>query len=161
MPNEAVAPNYLDLYPEWQMPDEQRLAFRNTRTGAVVGQQLADRFHWKIGDKIPLQATIFPQKNGSNAWTFDLVGIYHVTDAKLKSQEEHDVLQLGLLRRGARLRQRPCRLVHPASRRSGRRRARIAQAIDALSANSDHETKTQTEQAFAHRVRRASSATSA
>jgi putative ABC transport system permease protein len=44
--NEAVAPNFLDLYPEWHLPAAQREAFRVTRTGAVVGQQLADRFHW-------------------------------------------------------------------------------------------------------------------
>ncbi len=37
-PNEAVAPNFLDLYPEWQMPAEQRAAFGSTRTGAVVGR---------------------------------------------------------------------------------------------------------------------------
>ena len=85
--NEAVAPNFLDLYPEWKLTAEERKAFRETRTGAVVGASLAKQFHWKLGDKIPLQATIFPQKNGSNTWTFDLVGIYHVTDPKLVAQE--------------------------------------------------------------------------
>ena len=65
----------------------ERKAFRDTRTGAVVGEQLAKRFNWKIGDKIPLQATIFPQKSGSNNWTLDLVGVFHQPDPKLKGQE--------------------------------------------------------------------------
>ena len=42
----------------------------------MVGESLARKFNWKLGDKIPLQATIFPQKNGGNTWTFDLVGIF-------------------------------------------------------------------------------------
>ena len=32
-PNEAVAPNFLDLYPEWRLSAAERAAFRNTRTG--------------------------------------------------------------------------------------------------------------------------------
>jgi putative ABC transport system permease protein len=48
---------------------------------------LAKQFNWKVGDKIPLQGTIFPQKDGTNTWTFDLVGIYTVADPKMKAQE--------------------------------------------------------------------------
>ena len=86
--NEAVPPNFFDVYPEFELPAAQRRAFVGTRTGAVVGATLAQRFHWKIGDKIPLQATIFPQKDGANTWTFDLVGIYHVTNPREKQQED-------------------------------------------------------------------------
>jgi putative ABC transport system permease protein len=86
--NEAVAPNFLDLYPEWQLSAAERAAFRNTRTGAVVGERLAKRFHWRVGDKVPLEATIFPQKNGSNTWTFDLVGLFREADPKQKDQED-------------------------------------------------------------------------
>ena len=49
-PNEAVAENFFDLFPEFVLPDEQREAFRHTRSGAVVGASLARRFHWEIGD---------------------------------------------------------------------------------------------------------------
>ncbi|HEY1724081.1 MAG TPA: FtsX-like permease family protein [Steroidobacteraceae bacterium] len=145
--NEAVAANFLDLYPEWQLPAEQRAAFRNTRTGAVIGESLADKFHWHLGDKIPLQATIYPQKNGSNDWTFDLVGIYRAVDPKQKSQENilffnwdyfDEARQFGNGNVG-----------WYALRVSDSKQAQqVAQAVDALSANSDHETKTQTEQAF-------------
>jgi putative ABC transport system permease protein len=144
--NEAVASNYLDLYPEWRLSAPERAAFRDTRTGAVVGERLANRFHWKIGDKIPLQATIFPQKNGSNTWTLDLVGIFHEPDPKQKGQE--DVLYFNWdyfdESRAFGNGNIGWYIVKLADRDSA---GRVAQAIDALSVNSDHETKTQTEQA--------------
>lgn len=144
--NEAVAQNFLDLYPEWQLSAAERAAFRNTRTGAVVGERLAERFHWKLGDKIPLQATIFPQKGGSNTWTLDLVGIFHEADAKQKAQE--DVLYFNWdyfdEARAFGNGNIGWYIVKLADRETA---GRVAQAIDALSVNSDHETKTQTEQA--------------
>ena len=146
-PNFAVASNYLDLYPEWRMSAAERKAFRDTRTGAVVGEQLAKRFNWKIGDKIPLQATIFPQKSGSNNWTLDLVGVFHQPDPKLKGQESQlffnwdyfdEARQFGNGNVGWYI-----------TRVSDREAAgQVAQAIDRVSDNSDHETKTQTEKSF-------------
>src|ERR1043165_410526 len=57
-----------------------------TQEGAIVGESLANKFGWKIGDMIPLQATIFPTK-GSNNWNFKLVAIYRVNDNKRKGEE--------------------------------------------------------------------------
>lgn len=147
-PNQAVAPNFLDLYPEWILPDEQRKAFKETRSGAVVGASLARKFNWKLGDRIPLQATIFPQKDGSNTWTFDLVGIFHARDPKLENQE--NVLffnwdhfnEATLFGGGSTVGWYAIKL---ADRKQG---DAVARAVDALSADSDHETKTQSEQAF-------------
>jgi putative ABC transport system permease protein len=145
--NEAVADNYFDLYPEWQLSQAERTAFHNTRTGAVVGESLARKYNWKVGDKIPLQATIFPQKNGGNTWTLDLVGIYRVSNPKQKNQESilffnwdyfDEARAFGNGNVGWYITQV-----------SDRKLAQqVADAVDALSANSDHETKTQTEQAF-------------
>jgi len=146
-PNEAVAPNFLDLYPEWVLSPEQRKAFRETRTGAIVGAHLAQHFGWKLGDKIPLQATIYPQKGGGNTWTFDLVGIYHVKDPKLVNQEDllffnwdyfDEARQFGNGQVGWYI----TRVADTGQAN------RVAQAIDAISFDSDHETKTQSEQAF-------------
>ncbi|MDB6162729.1 MAG: transporter permease, partial [Xanthomonadaceae bacterium] len=75
--NFSVGPGYLDLYPEFVLPPAQRKAWEADRTGAIVGETLAKKFGWKVGDTIPLQATIFPTK-GSNDWTFKLDGIYKV-----------------------------------------------------------------------------------
>ncbi|MEO7149442.1 MAG: FtsX-like permease family protein [Rhodanobacteraceae bacterium] len=146
-PNEAVSDNYFGLFSEFVLPTAQRKAFRDTRTGAVVGAALAKKYGWKIGDKIPLQATIFPQKDGSNAWTFDLVGIYHASNPKQVAQENvlffnwdyfDEARQFGNGNVGWYI-----------EKLTDRNQAdRVAHAIDALSANSDHETKTETESAF-------------
>jgi len=146
-PNEAVAANFLDAYPEWQFTPAARAAFRSTRTGAVVGAALARQFNWKVGDRIPLQATIFPQKNGSNTWTLDLVGIFHVTDERQKAQEKlllfnWDYFDEARAFGAGNVGWYVVRVADAAAA------DRVAQAIDALSANSDHETKTQSERAF-------------
>jgi putative ABC transport system permease protein len=147
-PNEAVADNFLDLYPEWIMPEEQRKAFKATRTGAIVGQSLADRFHWKLGDKIPLQATIFAKKDGSNTWIFDLVGIYHVRDEKLKSQENALFFNWDYFNEAAQFGGNST-VGWYAEKLADRGQAdAVAQAVDRLSADSEHETKTQSEQSF-------------
>ena len=146
-PNEAVAPNFLDAYPEWRMSPEQRAAFRNTRTGAVVGAALAKQFNWKLGDKIPLQGTIFPQKDGNNTWTLDLVGIYRIADPKQRAQENAllfnwDYFDEARAFGNGSVGWYVVKVGDPA------RADAIAQAIDAISVNSDHETKTQSERAF-------------
>ena len=147
-PNEAVADNFLDLYPEWIMPAEQRKAFKATRTGAIVGQSLADRFHWKLGDKIPLQATIFAKKDGSNSWIFDLVGIYHVRDEKRKGQENVLFFNWDYFNEAAQFGGNST-VGWYAEKLADRGQAdAVAQAVDRLSADSDHETKTQSEQSF-------------
>ena len=84
--NFSVSPDYLDLYPEFKLPAAQKQAWLADRQGAIVGESLAKRHGWKIGDTIPLQATIFPTK-GSNDWTFTLRGIYVVEDTKITGQE--------------------------------------------------------------------------
>lgn len=144
---QAIAGNYFDVYPEYGLPAAELRAFRATRTGAVAGAALADSFHWKIGDKIPVRASIFPQKDGSNTWIFDLVGIYHVRDPSEKGKEGQlffnwDYFDQATMFGGGTANlyiERAARLQQVFG---------IGSAIDALSANSDHETKTQSEDTF-------------
>lgn len=144
----AVSPNYFDLYPELDLPADQRAAWDKTRTGAVVGAALAKRFGWKIGDKIPLQSTIFPSKaSGNSTWTFDITGIFHAKDPRDAGREqmlmfhwkyfdENNAFGAGTVHWYV------VKVADPA------RADAVAKAIDAISANSDHETRAQTEQAF-------------
>jgi len=67
---------YLEMYPEYLLPEAQRSAWLSTRTGAIAGRATAERFGWKVGDRIPIQATIWTQKDGRETWEFDLVGIF-------------------------------------------------------------------------------------
>ncbi len=65
---------FFAMYPEFVLPQDQKSAWERTRNGAVVGRQLATRFGWKIGDRIPLVSPIWPNKGGG-AWDFEIVGI--------------------------------------------------------------------------------------
>jgi putative ABC transport system permease protein len=74
--NMAVEPEpFLEIYKEFRVPPEQVAAWQADRQGAIVGRDLADRFGWKIGDRVPLTGTIFPPKQGQT-WEFNIVGIY-------------------------------------------------------------------------------------
>lgn len=146
-PNFSVAPNYFDVYRELQIAPEQLRAWQDTRTGAVVGETLANQFGWKIGDTIPLQATIFP-RGGSNDWPLQLVGIYRSKDRSKAGNEEKQLMMNWKYFDESndyiknQVSWYTIILDDPAQA------SRVAQAIDAISANSDHETKTQTESAF-------------
>jgi putative ABC transport system permease protein len=52
--------DYLNLYPEFLLPEAQKKAFETDRNSAIVGRSTAERFGWKIGDVIPIQGTIYP-----------------------------------------------------------------------------------------------------
>jgi putative ABC transport system permease protein len=52
--------SYLDIYPDYLLPPEDRAAFLRDRKGAIVGRKLADQYGFKVGDVIPLKGTIYP-----------------------------------------------------------------------------------------------------
>lgn len=64
-------PTYRTVFPEFVMPDDQWQAFLDDREGAVVGRVTAERFGWQVGDRIPIQGTIWPGN-----WEFNLRAIY-------------------------------------------------------------------------------------
>jgi len=146
--NIAVSlPSYLDIYPDIVLPEQQKQAFLTTRTGAVVGESLARRFGWKIGDRIPLQATIFPHRNGGNVWTFDLVGIYRAAQPELRGMEQQLLFRYDYFDEGRQSGQGTVgwyivKVEDPAVA------DRVAQSIDHLFNNSSDETKTQSEREF-------------
>jgi putative ABC transport system permease protein len=80
----VVPQEFLDIQPEVLLPADQKEAWLRTRTGAIVGRKSAERFHWKIGSKVPIRSTIWAQKGGNYVWDFDIVGIY---DGKNKNTD--------------------------------------------------------------------------
>ena len=145
----AVSDNYIDIYQEIQLSPEQRKAYDSTRTGAIVGEPLAKRFGWKIGDKIPLQSTIFPQRNGDKTWPFDLVGIYTVAKGAANGTDQQFFFHHKYFQDANAFQSIGTTVGWYTVKLTAAGEAdRVAKAIDVLSANSDHETKTQTEQAF-------------
>jgi putative ABC transport system permease protein len=144
----AVDPQrYHDAYPEWVMPEEQWKEFANTRTAMVAGKNLADKYGWKVGQKIPLSSNIYPQKNGSKSWAFDLVGIFDGKDESWRKQTNqvfinHDYFdeanQFGKGRTN----------FYILKLAPGADAAAVTKTVDGMFENSPDETKTQTEKDF-------------
>ncbi|TCT21164.1 ABC transporter permease [Thiobaca trueperi] len=148
-PNFPVEPEtYLDMYSELVLPRAQRQAFIKTRTGAVVGQSLADRFGWKVGDRIPLKATIFPHRDGGEVWTFDLVGIFHASEPALRPSEKQMLFHHDYFDEGRSLESQGTIGWYIARVDDPAQADRVAQAIDRQFANSAFETRTQSEREF-------------
>jgi len=86
----AVDPeSWMQMYPEYVLPEAQKKAWYANRTGAVVGRALATRFGWKVGDRVPLRATIW-RKADDSPWTFTIDGIY---EAGTKGADETQFLR--------------------------------------------------------------------
>jgi putative ABC transport system permease protein len=146
-PQMAVdTPTFLDLYPEYVVPPDQKRAWEADRTGAIAGRDLASRFGWKVGDKIPIQGTIFTQKDGSRLWTFNLTGIYEPGKKGVDATQfffHYDYLKEAARGGGDLVGWYTIRIDDP------NRAAEVSKRIDGLFANSPYETKTSTEKAFA------------
>ena len=67
---------FFDMYPEYIIDPAHLDAFANTRTGAAVPVDLMQQYGWEIGDKIPIEADIYPMRDGNRLWVFDLVASY-------------------------------------------------------------------------------------
>lgn len=145
-PNFSVAPNFFDVYGEYEVPPDQLQAFRDTRTGAAVGEALAKKFGWKIGDTIPMQATIFP-RGGSNDWPLELKAIFRAKDRSNVGAENQLMMNWTYFDESNDYIKNQVSWF-TVQLANADQASRVAQAIDAISANSDHETKSQTESAF-------------
>lgn len=73
---------YFDMYPELDIPPQQLEAWSQNRIGAAVGVELAEQFGWEVGDRIPLQATIWDKADGGRTWEFDLEAVFSTDDPR-------------------------------------------------------------------------------
>jgi putative ABC transport system permease protein len=132
---------YLSVYTEIVVPDDQWKAFVEDREGCVIGEGLAERFGWKIGDRIPLTGTIFP-----GTWEFNVRAIYkgrRLQDDVSAMFFQWDYLEERRDWGKGLVGWYTLRVANPDEA------VRVASDIDAMFANSPYETKTETEKAFA------------
>jgi putative ABC transport system permease protein len=132
---------YREMYPEFIVPGEQWQAFLADKEGAIVGEALAERFNWKIGDRIPIKGTIFVGN-----WEFNIRGIYRgrrVQDDTTQLWFRWDYLDERKTFSKGLVGWYVVRIANPDDA------VRLVRAIDAQFANSPYETKTDTEKAFA------------
>jgi putative ABC transport system permease protein len=141
-PNYAIdVETYRTVYPEYLIPDDQWTAFVEDRQGCVVSPPVAEKYGFKIGDRIPLHGTVW-----SGVWEFNLRAIYDSAEKEMISPEfwfQYKYLE----------EQRPffkgtvgwyaVKVKDPAGA------VAVTKAIDERFANSPNETKTETEKAFA------------
>lgn len=131
------------VFPELIVPDDQWAAFLKDRQGAIAGAKTAERFHWKIGDRIPIKTTLY----GGGSWEFVLDGIYHGKDPK--DDETQFWFQWDYFEERIPDRVKGQIGWYVLRVKSVDDAVRVAKSIDDEFANSPNETKTQTESAFA------------
>ena len=142
---ETVTPNRYTLYPELDIAPEVREALQHMRTGAIAGEALVRRYNWKAGDRIPLQ-TELARQDGSTTWTFDVVGTYRFKDVGMKVYENQLFVNEDYVEE-ARATDKGMTSWYAVKVADPLQMDRVARAVDALSANSGHESKTQSENA--------------
>jgi len=143
---------FLAMNPEMALPAAEKEAWLKTRTGAIIGRTLAARYGWKIGDRIPMNSPIWPNKSGT-AWQFDIVGIYDGTKKTADTSGfffRYDYFDEARARGEGQVGWFQVRIEDP------RRAEEVAAAIDSEFANSPAETKAESEgamfQGFAQQI---------
>lgn len=137
--------NQRTVFPELVVPDDQWNAFLKDRQGAIAGAATAQRFGWKVGDRIPISSTLYGLQN--KTFEFNLVGIYH--GQKREDDETQFWFQWEYFKESV-----------PASLKgqigwytvliaNPDDAPRIAKTIDNMYMNAPYETRTETESAFA------------
>jgi putative ABC transport system permease protein len=140
----AVDDTYLDLYPEFLLTPEERTAFLSERTACVIGEKLARRFGWALGDRIVLQGTIYPGN-----WEFTIRGIFQGRDRMTDTtpmffrwdylnewvEANYDLTE-------SRVGWYVVEIDDPSAA------AMVSESIDALFENSERQTRSETEKAF-------------
>ncbi len=140
----AVEPGpFMTLYPEYRLPPEQMKAWLADRQGVVVGVDLASRFNWKIGDRIPLTGTIWQPKQGQ-VWEFNIAGIYDADPGVDKTQFffRYDYLDENRRFGEGAVGWYIVKIADPAQAQQ------MGAKFDGMFANSAAETKTTTEKGF-------------
>lgn len=136
---------YLAMYPEFKVPEDQKRAWIEDREGVLVGETTAQRYGWKIGDRVPIQATVWVKKDGSKVWEFNVRGIYSGDRTVDKSQFLFHYAYFDEARQSGQgiVGWYILRIADPSQS------AEVAKSIDRTFANSPAETSTMTEKALA------------
>lgn len=139
------ADSYFQLFPEYQLSTEDKVAFQHDRQGAIIGPKLAQAYGLKLGDVIPIRGDVYPGN-----WTFTVRGIYRPRDKK--TDDTLMLIHWQLLSEVMRQ-----HLNDNLAERAGlfvigidkpEDAAAVSHRIDALFRNSDAQTKTETEKSY-------------
>jgi putative ABC transport system permease protein len=146
--NLAVEPeSWLRAHPEFLVPADQQQAWIANRTGGMVGVETARRFGWRIGDRVPLQGTIYRRPDG-RPWEFTIDAIYDSAEGTADRTQffVHHAYLNETLPPGAYGRDEVTYFLITVD--DPNESEQVARRLDALFARSSSETKTATEKAF-------------
>jgi putative ABC transport system permease protein len=132
-------------YPEFKTSADQQRAMARTHNGALVGAAIAQRYGWKVGDRLPLQSINVVNSDGSKNWEFTIVGVYDIDqghDFSTNVLLNFDYVNEARVGDKNTVAQIIVKLSDPKAY------ATIAPAIDELFANSPNQTLTQNEKDF-------------
>ena len=139
---------WFDVYPEFIISEQEKRDFVNTRTGMVAGKAIAEKYNWKVGDKIPIMGDIWVKEDGSILWEFDLVGIFSQEEGSgVYGGDEQAFINHSYFEE-SRMWGKGTVGNYVVKVKNKEDNERIAKEIDKMFANSSNETKTSTEAAF-------------
>jgi putative ABC transport system permease protein len=130
--------NWTDAF-TFNIAPEQLAAFAKSRTAALVTEYAAQKYGWKIGDHVPLVSQV-ANKDGSTTWTFDLVGTFTDSDftpGRYKILVNYDYYDQARVTNTSTVNHFNVAVA------DANQAVSVADAIDRLSLNSSHETKTE------------------
>jgi putative ABC transport system permease protein len=137
--------SYLDVYSDLVLSPEDRKRWLADRSSAIVGRTYANKFGWKVGDKLPVRSDLFRRTDGRDAWELTVAGIFDQQEANADAQGIYfhyayfdESRSMGRGEVGWYI----VKINNPDDA------AKVASAIDAQFANSPAETKSTTEKAF-------------
>jgi putative ABC transport system permease protein len=137
--------SYLVVYPELEMPADQRAALAERRDCVAVGADLAEQYEWSVGDRFPLSSNIWRQTDGSSAWDVEVCAILTTEDQDLPTNYllmQYDYYNEALAFNRDQIGWMIMLTGDPAINDA------VSQRIDDMFANSPAETETTTEAAF-------------
>ena len=137
--------SYLIVYPELEMPADQRAALSERRDCVAVGADLAEQYEWSVGDRFPLSSNIWRQNDGSSAWDVEVCAIMTTQDQNIPTNYllmQYDYYNEALAFNRDQIGWMIMLTGDPVINDA------VSQRIDDMFANSPAETETTTEAAF-------------
>jgi putative ABC transport system permease protein len=135
----------IGLSPGFHIDPAQLGRFNTTRSGAIVSDDLAKTYGWRVGDRVPIRSRLWTNRDGTAIWPVDIVGTYKTDNTLLVGAMllQYDYLDEGRLAGKGTVNSLLVRIRHPTDADT------VAAGIDAMFANSAAETKTSSEQQIA------------
>lgn len=147
LPVFAVDPeSYFEVYKEdLPLPENEKAAFFSDRTAMLAAAPVAEKYGWKVGQKVPLNSNIFSKEDGSHVWDFTLVGLIPTPPGS--SQTNSVLIHYDYFNETISFGRDQIGWI-PFLTTSASINDRVMQAIDARFANSSDETSTNDEETF-------------